>query len=641
MIRTLLRALMLWAVVSALGVSSSAQVQAPGSGGALTIMQRIWTIAGKVRTLQGDPVRGAKVNVKLTNVMGQAQALETDFQGEFRTEFKLSADQVKELAVELTASKPGFLTAHEIVDSEVSGDSIRISQIAVTLREAKDDPNLLSQSALVSDLAPRLKKLEASDGLSTSAQKDYLRGVGELLDQQQPDRALPFLTKVARKDASCVGCRTMLGLAELDSGNWDGAQRDFTDGIKASLADRTRGRSEPFDALGVMESWQGEPKKAAGLFLEALKFAPQDPLALQELGRSQFLLRNWDSASAYFAQAIDAGASPELRLLRVEALLGEGDAGEANKEITLYLAGRDVRTMPAHVRQLWVQVQERQKQADIETVNSVVDEPVNELVSAMPELKGLDAATDQGQLDSLLAGVGKNVASFFRNFPNTVSEEQVHEELLHRSGKPGAGLDQKFRYLLMAQPAAGGLGLEEYRTDSAGNPTGPAGKEAGLMITKGFASLSMIFHPDYQPESVFRYLGAQTIDGHQAEVVAFAQRPKIARMTESFRTTKDSVVILIQGLAWIDPESYQILRLRTDLLEPQTRIRLKRQTTEVAYSPITFTQGRLTLWLPVQVTVTVSLENHTFRNQHVYSDFKLFSVETHEQHGQPGASSPL
>ena len=138
---------------------------------------------------------------------------------------------------------------------------------------------------MISRLAPRLKKLGASEGLSAAGEKDYARGVEEFLDRKRPDRALPPFTIVTRHDPSCGQCRTMLALAQLDSGDWDGAYRNLAQAINKILADPSVGRPEPLLALGVMESWRHQPRNAAGYFVEALKYAPQDPLALQELGR--------------------------------------------------------------------------------------------------------------------------------------------------------------------------------------------------------------------------------------------------------------------------------------------------------------------------------------------------------------------
>ena len=61
-----------------------------------------------------------------------------------------------------------------------------------------------------------------------------------------------------------------------------------------------------------------------------------------------------------------------------------------------------------------------------------------------------------------------------------------------------------------------------------------------------------------------------------------------------------------QGLAWIDSETYQITRLRSDLLKPVQELNLQRETTEIAYGEAHFKDKAAVLsGSPQQVTVTV------------------------------------
>ena len=294
----------------------------------LQTQQRNWAVSGKVTTLAGQPIVHARVEVAPTVMGGNFRSMMTDAQGQFRTDYWLNFERFSEFAIELTVIKKGFLRAHAFINFGSSG---KTWVIPITLREPGEDPKLLSQADLIAGLAPRLKELRASDGLSGGGEKDYARGVTEFLQENRPDRAVPFLDKVIRRDDSCLPCRTMLALAELDSGDWDGAYYNLVDAFNRIRADQKLGRPEPYVALGVMESWRHRPEQAAGYFSEALKFAPQDPLALQELGRSQLLIQNWPAADEYLAKAIAAGAKPAARLLRAESLLGEGKFQVAGK----------------------------------------------------------------------------------------------------------------------------------------------------------------------------------------------------------------------------------------------------------------------------------------------------------------------
>ena len=112
------------------------------------LMQNHWILAGKVTTLRGDPVRGAKVDVEPLISSGGFRSLITDLQGRFQTEYGLNADPVKEFSVILTVTKKGFLQAHETIDL---GDSSKAWIITVTLREPEEDPRNPSRNWRFSD----------------------------------------------------------------------------------------------------------------------------------------------------------------------------------------------------------------------------------------------------------------------------------------------------------------------------------------------------------------------------------------------------------------------------------------------------------------------------------------------------------
>jgi tetratricopeptide (TPR) repeat protein len=613
-----------------------APVTQPGSANLniLNYLQKHWIVAGKVMTLQGDPIRGARVTVIPTNASGEFQTSDTDFQGMFRAEYALSADLVKELTVDVTITKKGFLKGHALIDL---GDPDKPQLRPFTLRDPNEDPNLLSQADFVSKLAPRLKTLQASDGISSASEKDYARGVSEFFDRNHPDRSLPHFMKVVKRDAQCLECKTMLGLAELSSGDWDGASRNFGEAAKQSLEDPKVARAEPLLAYGVMESWRHEPKSATGYLMEALKHSPKDALAMQEIGRAQLLLENWGAAHEYLAKAIAAGAEPAARLLDVQALMGALDFNGANKQMTAYLDGRDVKNMPLAVRRLYDQVENKKKveAAYVRPILSPKVKVIDYLHQNVPELKGLVPAKSQEQLASILTAVGKNVADYFKNFPNTVSLEQVHQEKLKHNGKVAGTLDEKYHYLCLTPNEPTGPGFSEFRADKSGFETHPVGLDQGFMLTSGFASTSLIFHPAYQPESTFRFLGQQKINDRETYVVAFAQQPAKARLSGNFKLGDNTMPTFSQGLAWIDTSTYQILRLRTDLLRPLPEVKLSKETTEIDFGEQHFKDIAEAFWLPREVTVSVDWNGKSLRNTHEYSDFKLFNVAQTNKIGKP------
>ena len=262
-----------------------------------------------------------------------------------------------------------------------------------------------------------------------------------------------------------------------------------------------------------------------------------------------------------------------------------------------------------------------------ENVRSIVDWSPEELIKALPELRGLKPPQAQDDLALILRKVGENVGAFFRDFPNTTSTEQIRQQRLDADGHVTDTVTEKFYYLALAQRESGNLSLQEYRTNAKGKRIEPSDMEQGSAITRGFASMSIHFHPSYQSGSTFRFLGRQVIHGRQTYVLAFAQSPTAARALTRVDLPEKSALVLSQGVAWVDADSYQIIRMRVDLLAPRRDIGLERQTTEILFDRVRFKRTPLVLWLPRQVTVNQRRKGQAFRNRHRYSRFRLFTVE--------------
>lgn len=606
------------------------------------IERRTWHIVGKVTDLRDDPLLGASVRVDIGHGAQFFRNLTTDARGYFRTEYDLDGQLVTQLQVKLRVEREGYLPAHEFVDFN---DSTKTWEIPIALRPDSETPEELSVDALIAAVAPSSRAALATDPTLKPVRKDLQRAIELFLDAHDASGSLPNFDKVVRRLPDCADCRVLMGLALLKAGSYGDASRQFSEAAKlVSEKGTTQQKVEALLTRAALENWKGDYDVAAGDLLKARDLDSNNPLVLQELGRTLVFQHNWEAAEEYLGRAIDAGASPEARLLCARAFLEAGEPEQADAQMKKYLSGGKIAAFPVPVRTLYMEIQRRLNMRTYAQVDSVVSAPLKSLVKAFPELQGLEPAGSASDLNAILRKTGETVQSFFRNFPNTVSVEQVRQERLGRSGNTKDALDQRFQYLLLAQPEKGGMGLEELRTDEHGEQSAMGGLNSGFMLTSGFASTSLLFHPAFQSGTSFRYLGRQQVGGHTYYLVAFAQNPAKAQIYESFVVKeKDSVAVLFQGFAWIDSESYRIVRLRTDLLKPQPKLRLQQQTTEIKYAPVEFKQVAAAMWLPSEVAVTLEWRGKTYRNFHRYSDFKIFRTETKEKiHSvdQPATAPP-
>jgi hypothetical protein len=269
---------------------------------------------------------------------------------------------------------------------------------------------------------------------------------------------------------------------------------------------------------------------------------------------------------------------------------------------------------------------------------NVTEMTTDELLSYYSsELRHVDFSKNQDQLDSLLAKIGERVQAFFRDFSNTSSNEFVLMQRLNYNGGIEKQNSRKFNYLSIYHPNGTKPSLEEYRTDKNFKAVSQDAI-TGFYITAGYACISLNFHPGYQQGLRFRYLGQQT-SYPRAHIIAFAQKPDTKELLIQFTDvgSRNAVGVPVQGIAWVDPRTFQILQLRVNLLAAGNHSPLTGQTTEIKFSEVRFGETQKQLWLPNEVIVTTQISNRTFRNLHRYSDYKLFAVNSDSKIEKPKA----
>jgi len=271
-----------------------------------------------------------------------------------------------------------------------------------------------------------------------------------------------------------------------------------------------------------------------------------------------------------------------------------------------------------------------------------LDEPLPKLKKAVHELGGLKPDFNQQPLPDILAKVGGKADELLRKVPDLISDEEVSEtqSTVVQETTPGcSGADcerfhkgesaqrnQKFSYMILTHPAQNGLLLlEEYRTDRKDRPVA---ERAAAPHFQGFASAWLVFSSLNQVESRYRYLGQQQTDGHNTFVIAFAQIPGSIRSPGQFLSPKGSVPMLLQGIAWIDQSDFRVVRLRTDLLEPQPQVDFQKQTSNMVFGPVHIEGIDSELWLPRNVNVEMEANGQYLQEEHEYSKYRLYQAKT-------------
>ncbi len=259
-------------------------------------------------------------------------------------------------------------------------------------------------------------------------------------------------------------------------------------------------------------------------------------------------------------------------------------------------------------------------------VHPYLDEPLAHLVERIAELKTLQPAADQQELPWILQKVGQRVDDFMRDVGDLIAHEDVTQERLNAQGRIQAKERVQDNYLILHHGYEWGAGAE-YRMDDKGNHLGPIGLGKGYLVTSGQALSCISFSTVAQSQSRFRYLGEEKMDSRETYVLGFAQQPGEATFfTTMTGTGGTDVDMLTQGILWVDKNSFQIIRMRSDLLAPNSEIRLDQLTTRVRFGEVQLQDVAKPLWLPSDVDVSMKIDKQKFHNVHHYTNYRRYRV---------------
>lgn len=229
-------------------------------------------------------------------------------------------------------------------------------------------------------------------------------------------------------------------------------------------------------------------------------------------------------------------------------------------------------------------------------------------------------------LSHVLNGAGQRMKQFVGNLEKFSASEQVEHSVVDALGKRQAPAVRKFAYVVMvSRERAGGFLLEEYRNGSVDPAQFPA-----QIATQGLPGLALLFHPYLASDFKFTCEGLGESGGTAAWQIHFAQRPDRPGRLLAYSAGGRSSAVALKGRAWIDPGTFQVLRLESDLVEPLKDFDLTEQHIVISYQRVQFRAQDQQLWLPQVADLYVQRQGHRYYRRHTFSNFQLFTVDTNE-----------
>ena len=224
----------------------------------------------------------------------------------------------------------------------------------------------------------------------------------------------------------------------------------------------------------------------------------------------------------------------------------------------------------------------------------------------------------------ILDRVGASVEHFREDFGQVACTEHVSQTKLSKKNTIIYKKDHEFDYMIFMDLRGNEMLVEESRQNKKSKGRE---KELPLLITEGFPTLLLIFHPYYQGSFKYKYVGEEVVDGESLIRIDF-KHMRGKKSTSVLHLKDKNYPLELEGSAWIDSKSNNIRRIRAGLIKPMDSIGLQAFDSDVRYRPMQFSPGSQTFWMPETATVEVTTKLQRWQNKHQFEDYRQFSVSS-------------
>jgi hypothetical protein len=238
------------------------------------------------------------------------------------------------------------------------------------------------------------------------------------------------------------------------------------------------------------------------------------------------------------------------------------------------------------------------------------------------------ASPEAQKLSDLLTRTADQTSLFLDQFSDVKCTEQVRQEKLGKDDKVELKEDSTYDYLVILTNAGGELNLSESRI-----PLQEAKrdrKNTSMLLSNGFATLFLVFHPYYAEAFKFTLAGEEVVGGRVLQKVSFEHVPGM-KSPAALALRGREYPLELSGTAWIDPQTGIITKIQAGIADTLQDVGMKALRSEIDFAPVAFSDSKLVYWFPTQARVEVETPRQHWRNLHQFTAYKKFTVSTEEQ----------
>ena len=238
------------------------------------------------------------------------------------------------------------------------------------------------------------------------------------------------------------------------------------------------------------------------------------------------------------------------------------------------------------------------------------------------------SSADAQKLSQLLERTSKQTSQFLDQFSDVKCTEQVRQEKLGNDDKVQLKEDSTYDYLVILSNDGGNLNIAESRI-----PVHEAKKDrknTSMLLSNGFATLFLVFHPYYSNAFRFTLAGEEELNGRILEKISFEHIPGM-KSPAALALRGREYPLELTGTAWIEAESGSIAKIQAGIADTLQDVGLKALNSDIEFAPLTFKDVKEAYWFPTEAHVEVETPKQHWRNLHQFTQYKKFSVSTQEQ----------
>lgn len=233
-------------------------------------------------------------------------------------------------------------------------------------------------------------------------------------------------------------------------------------------------------------------------------------------------------------------------------------------------------------------------------------------------------------LPTLLERVGEQAEKFWNYFSSVTCTEEMTQSKIGEKGKVLFEQRESFDYLIILQASGADLAVDESRVEKAHKASKGT---ASLLETNGFSIFTLMFHPLYQSRYEFRRLPDENGPGHRLLRIGFQQVAQDHPLSVLLLRDRE-YPLAWSGTAWIDPDSFAVVRIQAGLGNSMVETGLLRLDADVTYSEARFNDPNRS-WLPSRAVIEAETKRQHWRNTHLFSNYRRFEVETEVKTANP------